>query len=218
MKIHIDDTVKTGELPELVRKGAKFIAYRYIISVPVFYPTKRISKLFFIKPGEKSSKYSTGYNLLSLLLGIWGLPFGPPNTVRAFILNLKGGIDFTEDVMVNLKDDTLVKKEVILEKPARFFLKPSKSNLNELKKVFRMIKKLNIISEPVIAGFYINVAKDEKPYHVIGVSSELTDETIRIIRQELYKKFFKQTKFEVVSFQSNNYEHIEMLRNEGEPL
>ena len=78
MKIHIGNDLKTEELAGLISRGAKFVAYRYIISVPVFRPVKRISKLFFIRPGEKSFRSAAGYNILSFLLGIWGLPFGPP--------------------------------------------------------------------------------------------------------------------------------------------
>ena len=215
MKIYIGSDIKSEDLAGLVRQGAKFVAYQYIISVPVFRPVKRISKLFFIKPGEKSSRYATGYNFLSFLLGIWGLPFGPPTLVKILLLNMKGGIDFTEEVMVNLKADTLLTKEINLEKPARFFEPPTKSNLKELEKVFREVKKHIIIEEPVVAGFYINTAPDETPYHVLGISSELTEENIQVIRRELGRKFYKHIRFEIVSLLSPDYEHIERLKNEG---
>ena len=215
MKIHIGNDVKTEELAGLISRGAKFVAYQYIISVPVFRPVKRISKLFFIKPGEKSSRYAPGYNFLSFLLGIWGLPFGPPTLVKIFLLNMKGGIDFTEEVMVNLQADTLIKKEINLEKPARFFEAPTKSNLKELEKVFQEVTKYGIIGEPVIAGFFINTARDESPYHVIGISSDLTDEKLQVIRRELGRKFHKHIRFEIVSLLSPDYEHVDRLRKEG---
>jgi len=81
MRMSIDKAIKFQELETLIRKGGRFISYQYIISMPVFFPTKRMSRLFFIRNNEKASKYSLKYNILNFLLGFWGLPFGPPNYV-----------------------------------------------------------------------------------------------------------------------------------------
>jgi|WetSurMetagenome_2_1015567.scaffolds.fasta_scaffold107566_1 hypothetical protein len=215
MKIHIDHDLTKQELDVLIAKGAKFVSYQYIISVPIFFPIRRFSKLYFIKPNEQSSKYSLPYNLMSFVFGLWGLPMGPPFMVKTFILNFKGGMDLTEDVLVNLKEDSLLKEEIILERPSRYFLTPTKSNQKEFERVFKEIKKYNIISEPIILGYFINTSSDEKPYYVIGISSILTEDFIQIIRKELYRRFFKHIKFVIVSLLDSNYEHIERLKTEG---
>jgi hypothetical protein len=218
LKIHIDDQIKIEEINDLIKKGAKFISYQYIVSVPIFMPNRIFSKLYFIQPYEKSSKYAFKYNLISFLLGLWGLPFGPPVMIKTFILNLKGGVDLTEEVLINLKQDTLIKKEIILEKPAKYFLEPTKSSLKEFEKVFKSVKKFSSLPEPVIIGYYINTEKDEKPYHVIGISSEITDDKVKMIMKEIHKKFYDHIKFEIVNLLDKKYEHIDRLKIEGVKL
>ena len=117
--------------------------------------------------------------------------------------------------MVNLKPDSLISKTIELEKPSRFFLHPSKQNCRELNKVFKAFRKHNISVEPVVAGYFINTTENEKPYHVLGISAELKEETIQIIRSELLKKFYKHAKFEIVSLLNNEYEFIDRLKKEG---
>ncbi len=215
MRIQISDDIKTDDINGLIKAGAKFIAYQYIISVPLFPPTKRFSKLYFITQNEKTSKYSLKYNLLCIFLGLWGLPFGPPSMIRTIISNLRGGLDLTDDVLVNMKQDTLSKKEIELVKPSKFFIKPSKSNLTELQKVFKSVKNYIIINEPILVGYFINTDNNEKAYYVIGLSIKLDDDNLQIIRKQLYKRFLKHTKFEIVSLLDNNYEHIERFKSEG---
>jgi hypothetical protein len=45
-----------------------------------------------------------GYNLLNLLVGPWGVPWGLAWTVRAVWINLLGGIDVTDEVRRILTD------------------------------------------------------------------------------------------------------------------
>lgn len=218
MRIHISDGIKKQELEALIAKGAKFVSYQYIISVPIFFPIKRFSKLYFIPPNTKPSSYSFQYNLFSVILGLWGLPMGPPFIIKTLMLNLRGGIDFTEDVLANLKDDTLDRKEIYLEKPSRYFLEPSKSNQKEFEKVFRSVNKHMLVNEPIVVGYFINTVNDEKPYYVIGVSSQVNDDIQGIIKNELYKRFYKHTRFDIVSLLDYKYEHCERLLKEGKRI
>jgi hypothetical protein len=84
--------------------------------------------------------------------------------------------------------------------------------------VFKAIRKHHIPVEPVIAGYFINTTENEKPYHVLGISADLKDETLQIIRNELIKKFYKHAKFEIVSLLNKDYEYVDRLKNEGVKL
>ena len=80
----------------------------------------------------------------------------------AIISNLRGGVNLTDDVLVNMKQDTLNKKEIELVTPSKFFIKPSKSNLTELNKVFKSVKSYLIINEPILVGYFINTDNNEE--------------------------------------------------------
>ena len=86
------------EINEELRKGAKFVIYQYCISCVVM-TFKRSSDIFFIKSGESSLKEGILYTLGSLLLGWWGIPWGPIYTIGAVCKNLSGGEDVTSQVI-----------------------------------------------------------------------------------------------------------------------
>jgi len=42
--------------------------------------------------------YGVCYSLISVIFGLWGLPWGPILTAKAIWVNLKGGNDASEEV------------------------------------------------------------------------------------------------------------------------
>ena len=60
---------------------------------------KRSSSIYFIKPDESTIKYSWGHTGLNLLIGWWGLPWGPIYTIGALIQHMSGGKNITPEVM-----------------------------------------------------------------------------------------------------------------------
>ena len=135
--------------------------------------------------------------------------------IKSIALNLKGGINFTKDVMVNIAEEAFSNREVKMEKPARYFTEPSKSNKKELKKVFNKLRSEHILESEILVGYFINIEKDEKPYHVIGVNNSLNEQLIQQIEKEIYKRFYTFSKFKIVSFADNQYEHLNRLKSEG---
>ena len=80
-----------------VRKGGRFVIFMYCVSVVVM-TFKRSSDVYFIKAGESSLKYSLPWTLLTLLVGWWGVPWGPIYSVQCLYKNLSGGEDVTSAV------------------------------------------------------------------------------------------------------------------------
>ncbi|MDR2824649.1 MAG: hypothetical protein LBB41_05560 [Prevotellaceae bacterium] len=78
--------------------GGKFVVFEYCISIIVM-TFKRGSDIYFIKRGQSTVKYSIGFTLLTLLLGWWGIPFGPIYSIWALVINFKGGKNVTQDVI-----------------------------------------------------------------------------------------------------------------------
>ncbi|MEI6313180.1 MAG: hypothetical protein WCP57_13040 [Bacteroidota bacterium] len=82
--------------------GAKFVTFNYCISIIVM-TFRRSSDVYFIKAGESTFKYSIPYTLLTLVLGWWGIPWGPIFSIGALFTNITGGKDLTQDVLKNQK-------------------------------------------------------------------------------------------------------------------
>jgi hypothetical protein len=72
--------------------------FQYCISV-VLMTFKRSSAVYFIRPGHAALTTRIGLSALSLLLGWWGIPWGPVYTVQVLWNNAIGGIDLTPEVL-----------------------------------------------------------------------------------------------------------------------
>lgn len=87
-----------GDINEEVQKGAKFVSFTYCISI-ILMTFKRPSDIFFIKHNESAFFKGLPYTALSLVLGWWGIPWGPIYTLGALFGNSSGGKDLTQEVL-----------------------------------------------------------------------------------------------------------------------
>ena len=78
--------------------GAKFVVFQYSISI-IIMTFRNSSDIYFVKSGESGFNYGIKYSLVSLVLGWWGIPWGPIYTIGAFITNCSGGKDVTQKVL-----------------------------------------------------------------------------------------------------------------------
>jgi len=60
---------------------------------------KRASNIYFVRPGENAVTKGLPFSLISLVLGWWGIPWGPIWTISTIVTNLRGGRDVTNDVV-----------------------------------------------------------------------------------------------------------------------
>ncbi len=91
----------TAQVESEVQQGGKFVYFQYCISVIVI-TFRRSSAIFFIRAGKRRFPKSLPYTLVSLVLGWWGIPWGPVRTVQALATDLRGGKDVTSQVMASL--------------------------------------------------------------------------------------------------------------------
>ena len=87
-----------SEINEGLANGARFVQFEYAIS-GVLFSIKRGSEIYFVPADEKPAKYGWKYTVLTLLVGWWGIPWGPIYTIQAVSRNLKGGHDVTQKVI-----------------------------------------------------------------------------------------------------------------------
>jgi hypothetical protein len=88
------------ELNSELQRGAKFVIYYYCISLVVI-TFRRGSDIHFIRSGESRVSKGWPWTLLTIVLGWWGIPFGPIFSIQSLYVNLRGGKDVTNEVVIN---------------------------------------------------------------------------------------------------------------------
>ncbi len=88
----------TQQVQDAVARGGRFVIYQYCFSVLVM-SFKRGSDIHFVRPGESAAKKGASYTAMSLVVGWWGIPWGPIWTLMTVFKNLGGGIDVTRQVL-----------------------------------------------------------------------------------------------------------------------
>ena len=188
-------------------QGSKFVAYIYLIPRPIFPPIKRLSKIFLINPNEVVT-HSKKYNLLNLIWGWWGLPFGPVYTYTAIKQN-RTGLDYTEDVLVNLDEDSFHKGIVVIKKSGSIFIHPDKETLKVFLKGFKYYssKFENLERKPIIGKFI----DTENPYYVIGLS-EVDTERAENIKKAMYKYFYSHVVIEFLNLEEETEMSLKLIK------
>ncbi len=105
MKIVGIEGLDNQELAKELQRGAKFVIYQYCISVVVL-TFKRASNIHFVRADKSSVSKGLSFSLITLLLGWWGIPWGPIYTIGSLITNFGGGKDVTQEVLASLQQPT----------------------------------------------------------------------------------------------------------------
>ena len=101
-KINGIENMSGTELSLELQKGGRFVVYEYCVSLLVitFF---RSSNITFVKADENKVVKGLGFTFLTLLLGWWGIPWGPIRSIQALVTNFKGGKDVTDRVVSAMK-------------------------------------------------------------------------------------------------------------------
>ncbi len=99
--VGMDDIKSGGHLQQEINQGGKFVAYQFCVSILVI-TFKRSSNIYFISHEQNAVVKGLPYTLLSLVLGWWGIPWGPIYTIQSVWVNFKGGKDVTQEILVSM--------------------------------------------------------------------------------------------------------------------
>ena len=93
------------QLRHLVQKGGRCVRYEFIVSVLI--ATFRFQSGVYLTDSWQE-RYILGlpFSVLSVLVGPWGVPWGPILTARAIWVNLSGGVDLTAQVVAQLGESS----------------------------------------------------------------------------------------------------------------
>jgi hypothetical protein len=98
LKIHGIENLSTEQINAELQRGGRFVVFHYCISIIVM-SFKRSSGIYFVPANGGTAGKSVGFCALSLLLGWWGIPWGPIWTIGTVFKNLSGGVDVTANVL-----------------------------------------------------------------------------------------------------------------------
>ncbi len=101
MRIIGIDNMSPEQLKGEVAAGGRFVIYQYCISV-VVVSFKRGSDIYFIRAEDNAVTKGLLFTLCSLVLGWWGIPWGPIWTIATIVTNLRGGRNVTAEVLRSL--------------------------------------------------------------------------------------------------------------------
>ena len=98
MQIRNIENLRTDELKRELENGARFVVFEYCISIIVM-TFRRSSDVYFIRSNEATIKHSWGFTLLTLVLGWWGIPWGPIYSIASLFTNISGGKNVTAEIL-----------------------------------------------------------------------------------------------------------------------
>lgn len=212
--------IKNNDLKNLkkdIDSGGKFILFNYRIGLGVV-SLLRFSPAIFIKQRDEFEKFKKKYNRINFLFGPWFIFRGPFLTYNAYKVNKNGGIDITKDVVINVTQEHLEKREVNIQIIHNIF---SKVNKSDKKNIVKALKKTDLNIVPVknfYIALFVNVEKYQEPYFVIGI--ELTKQmglNKEHIKTNLNKYFYKHVEFKIFEIIENN-ESSDKLIEQGEKI
>lgn len=175
-------------------KGGRFVTYQWFVPLPIFHPTRRLSKVYYIPSGKNPAAHAWKFNLICLIIGWWGLPWGPIYVLRSIRLNNLGGVDVTEDVYLNINKASYEAGRIRIERTAVAFVHPQKSDAKEFRKVFQALIRDGVIKNPPYIGIDLNADENEQDYFLIGFEQSING-VEQQISDAIYKRFFKHTEF-----------------------
>lgn len=204
-KIIINQDYTLDQLIKEVEKGGRFVVFQYCISILFAVTLKRLSSPIFIPKEEDDKNLIRKYNWISRIFGWWGIPWGPIYTIKSLSINKQGGIDVTEDIMLNLNEECLNNREVEMIVLSEIFEKPGKWDLKAFNKSLVADFGSNISYKEIVIGLFTNTNDGVEPHYVIGLKTNKTlDQAVQEIEKSLFKQFRKHTYFAFKDLNEND--------------
>ncbi len=100
-KLILEKYYTIEELTEKVNQGARFVIFQYCISLIFAVTLRRFSPAYLIQSNNGQAKFKKKYNRISFIFGWWGISWGPIKTIQSLRINNMGGLDVTEDLILN---------------------------------------------------------------------------------------------------------------------
>lgn len=200
----IDDGITLPLLQQKINeKAGRFIVFSYCIGLGAV-ALKRMSPAIFIENDKQLLYYKKRYNRINYIFGWWGIPYGLIHTPNYIVANNKGGIDVTDDVLLNITEASLREKQIEFRKTTMLFDFPDRNDEKIFRKHFTKVMADTYEIKRLAVGWYLNVENRTAPFYLIGIdASDHYENYIDTLEKHLYKDFFKRVKFQFIGISEN---------------
>jgi len=213
-KLNLSQKLSIEELKSKVDSGYRFFVFQYCFS-PIFATYFPFSPAVFIKNPDEAKPLIKKYNRISAFFGWWGIPYGPGKTIECIRLNNKGGLDITDDVMLNITEEDLQNNMVELAETTLLYNKPEKGDIKTLKKICRDYEFDYNFKECVAAW---SIYSEYSHCFCVGINTDKNFQKYAdVFEQILRKKFFKHVQIEIIDLKLE-HENNPWLRKQGEVI
>lgn len=207
-KIVVPEELSLEQLQRQIEIGGKFIIYEYCISLFFAVSLQRFSPAFFIPVGEPQTKYKRKYDTLSSIFGWWAIPWGISKTLNGFKVNKGGGIDVTDDILLNLNEESLKQGVVEIHTTKSLFISPDKWDTAALNKTIKKDFSHNPNIRKIVVGLFVN-SGDYEPHLVVGIDTKLDyDMACEDVNASLRREFRKDIYFEFIDLSTPSEEGV----------
>lgn len=215
-KIKVEEQISFSQLKEKVAKGGRFVMFKYQISIIFAVTYWRFSPAIFVENADQTKKYAKKYNVLSLLFGWWFFPRGPFYTISCLRFNLKGGLDVTDDIMLNIDEQGFADRNIKYLKTNQLFAKPDKWDLKSYRKVLLERFERDFGIRTIVAANYINL-DSSKTMRIIGIKTMSGyDKYCENCKEALSTEFRSYALFEFIDLNCGDKTIGQLLLSQGE--
>jgi len=215
-EIRVDNRITLEQLKDKISRGGRFIIFKYQISLFFAVSFRRLSPAIFIENYETTNKFALKYNLFSLFFGWWFIPHGPYDTITSVRFNLKGGLDVTEDIMLNIDEQGFADRNIKYLKTNQLFTKPDKWDLKSYRKVLLEKFDPDFGIRTIVVANYIN-SDSRQTMRFIGLQTNNGfDKYAETCKEVLSSEFRNYALFEFFDLNDGDKSIGELLIAQGE--
>lgn len=122
----------------------------------------------------------------------------------------------TNDIMLNICEEDLLRNEVELILTTVLFCKPNKWDSKSFNKALKRDLGTDYNIKQIVIGLFINTEEDVAPHYVVGLKvAKNFNSCIELVKKSLYTEFRKHTYFEFADLNEEN-ELFRTLETQGE--
>lgn len=202
------------EILIVLNSGARFVVFKYNISF-IFIRFERWSPAILIKNSEEMKRYQKKYNTLNYFFASWHFPKGPYLLYSSLKFNNQGGLDVTQDIVLNLDHYNQVSQTISIERIHTLFDVISTSDMKELQKALQLFFENYPMIRELYVGQYVNIDEyEEPPFCVAFDKSDLDREALK---KAIYTRFRKHVVFQFFS-REEEPELFEAIKEQGQKI
>ncbi|QLH44448.1 MAG: hypothetical protein HWD58_01740 [Bacteroidota bacterium] len=208
-------THQLQDLEEKIQRGGRFVVFPYAISFLVV-TMQQLSPAIYISGDKDLNFFARKYVRKNYQYGLWAIPWGIIKTFDYLKAIREGGLDVTEDIMLNLTQENLYREEVLLNRHKTVLKHPEPEEIKSLKRTKNIAP--NHASVPYLVWVLFKCSKRRRTLFLLGIAADEAFELAEpSFREAVYSQFYKRIPFLFVDMNSVS-DWSTLLKEQGIPI